>query len=707
NSGGSSQTAMFTNITTTTTYTVTVTDGNGCQGTDTHTVTVNPLPTPAITGPASVCSGGNATLDAGAGYSTYAWSNSGGSGQTAMYSNITAMTTYTVTVTDGNGCQGTDTHTVTVNPLPTPTVNGPTSVCSGGNATLDAGAGYSTYIWSNSGGSSQTAMFTNITTTTTYTVTVTDANNCQGTDTHTVTVPANDPPVISCPGPVNIACSSHVPTVNLAAPAASDNCGTPSISHDGDATSNQTCANRKTVTRTYRATDSGGLSATCNQVITVFDNVKPVFTSVPANMTVQCNSVPAVGTPVATDGCGGGVTITYDGQTSVAGTCPDAYTITRQWTATDACGNTQTATQRITVVDTQLPNFTSTPANVTVQCNAIPNPASAIATDNCDNMVAVTYNGQTSTVGTCPNAYTLTRRWTAMDNCGNTRSVSQRITVVDNGKPVFTALPANVTIGCTGPIPPVGSATASDACTGLVTVTYIGQTTVSGTCPASYQIKRTWRATDVCGNSTVATQTIQVADSGAPVFTSVPAALTISCTAPLPPVGTPTATDACGGYVQITFLGQVATGSGCAANYTITRTWRADDLCGNTAMTTQLITILGTSYGPQETENRTQGAERPNSIHPQEGRPQGSPLRIQPNPTTDWLWVDLSDFDREVVTISVYNDLGQAVLVRQVVLVDNHKISLSLREAGASAGIYTLSLRGASVSAVKRVVLTD
>ena len=73
-------------------------------------------PSPVITGPAAVCSGGNAMLDAGAGYAGYAWSGGGGSGQMATYNNITAPATYTVTVTDGNGCSGTDTHTVSIQP---------------------------------------------------------------------------------------------------------------------------------------------------------------------------------------------------------------------------------------------------------------------------------------------------------------------------------------------------------------------------------------------------------------------------------------------------------------------------------------------------------------------------------------------------------------------------------------------------------------
>ncbi|MEQ1743800.1 MAG: hypothetical protein ABMA02_00100 [Saprospiraceae bacterium] len=120
----------------------------------------------------------------------------------------------------------------------------------------------------------------------------------------------------------------------------------------------------------------------------------------------------------------------------------------------------------------------------------------------------------------------------------------------------------------------VGALTATDGC-GAATVSYLGQTTVSGTCPTSYQIRRTWRVTNACGNSTAATQTILVSDSGVPVFIFVPGPLTIECTDFPPPLVNPTASDACGGYVHITFLGNEATGSDCAADYTITRTWRA------------------------------------------------------------------------------------------------------------------------------------
>jgi hypothetical protein len=426
------------------------------------------------------------------------------------------------------------------------------------------------------------------------TYTATDAANNVTSCIFTVTVADNEDPTITCPGPITVSCASLLPAPNPNLVSGLDNCVSITKQHlfttlpyDVD------CVNRYKVTRYYQVTDGSNNTASCAQVITVFDNTLPTFTFVPANVTVQCNSVPAPGTPTATDNCNGFVNITYNGQTKADGSCTDSYILTRQWTAADACGNTRTATQRINVIDSQKPAFVNMPANITVQCSAIPATTAPVATDNCDANVAITYNGQTKTNGACLNAYTLTRRWTAMDNCGNTVSISQRITVVDNGKPTLT-VPGNVTIACNAPIPPVGVATATDGCAGNVTIVYLGQSTMNATCPGNYQINRTWRATDACGNSTAATQTITVTDNQAPTFTSVPGNVTIQCQQAPPSLSNPVATDNCGGFVNITYLGQVRTNGNCLYNYTLTRTWRATDQCGNATTTAQVIAVQDT-----------------------------------------------------------------------------------------------------------------
>lgn len=90
-------------------YDFTITS-NGCSNTQQVTVVVNPLPAPVITGNAPVCLGSPITLDAGAGYSGYSWSTS------ANIQTISVSTagTFSVTVTDGNGCTGTTSVTTTI-----------------------------------------------------------------------------------------------------------------------------------------------------------------------------------------------------------------------------------------------------------------------------------------------------------------------------------------------------------------------------------------------------------------------------------------------------------------------------------------------------------------------------------------------------------------------------------------------------------------
>jgi len=189
----------------TTTYTVTVTTGAGCTNSDSHTVTVNPLPVVTITGPASVCAGGSVTLDAGPGFSNYAWSTGATTQQISVSPGTTTI--YSVTVTDGNSCQGSDTHTVTVTSNPTVTITGPANVCAGTPVTLDAGPGFASYAWSTGATTQQISVTPG--TTTTYSVTVGDGT-CSATDSHTVTVDPAPTASITPSGPTTFCAGGSV-----------------------------------------------------------------------------------------------------------------------------------------------------------------------------------------------------------------------------------------------------------------------------------------------------------------------------------------------------------------------------------------------------------------------------------------------------------------------------------------------------------------
>ncbi|MEO8769019.1 MAG: BNR-repeat neuraminidase N-terminal domain-containing protein [Ferruginibacter sp.] len=90
-------------------YDFTITS-NGCSNTQQVTVIVNPTPVPVISGNAAICIGNPITLDAGAGYTAYSWSN----GAISQAVNISTAGLISVTVTDGNGCIGSDAVTTSI-----------------------------------------------------------------------------------------------------------------------------------------------------------------------------------------------------------------------------------------------------------------------------------------------------------------------------------------------------------------------------------------------------------------------------------------------------------------------------------------------------------------------------------------------------------------------------------------------------------------
>jgi large repetitive protein len=149
----------------------------------------------------------------------------------------------------------------------------------------------------------------------------------------------------------------------------------------------------------------------------------------------------------ATDACDPNVRVSHQ-DTRTNGSCAYNYVITRVWTATDACGNTATASQRISVEDKIAPSLTNVPTNTSLTCDAtVPVATNPTATDNCDPNPRVTFV-ENRVNGLCGNNYTLVRTWTVTDACGNTATASQSISVGDDTPPVLSGVPSNITLNC-------------------------------------------------------------------------------------------------------------------------------------------------------------------------------------------------------------------------------------------------------------------
>jgi HYR domain len=417
--------------------------------------------------------------------------------------------------------------------------------------------------------------------------------------TQLITVQDTIAPVVTCPAAVTVECIADVPAPNTSLVVATDNCdANVTVTHVGDVSNGLTCPT--VITRTYRGVDDCGNETLCTQLITVDDTVAPVVTC-PAAVTVECiTDVPAPTTSLvlATDNCDASVTVTHVGDVSNNQTCPTV--ITRTYRGVDDCGNETLCTQLITVDDTIAPVLSAAPADLTVECSAVPTPATLTATDNCDASVVPVFSSSTAP-GNCPGNHVITRTWTATDACGNASSRQHVITVRDTTPPVISC-PVAITVECGSPVPPpnTSSVTATDNC-GTPVVTHVGDVSNGLTCPQV--ITRTYRAVDACGNATTCTQLITVRDTTAPVQTEFPLDQLVSCNNQIPTPVAPSVVDACDASlaVQLQTITQL---SSVNCGKTILYRWTIRDDCNNFVRATQRTIVRDrtrpviTSCGP-------------------------------------------------------------------------------------------------------------
>lgn len=218
-----------------------------------------------------------------------------------------------------------------------------------------------------------------------------------------------------------------------------------------------------------------------------------------------CGAVVELVSPYAYDSNGLPVTITNDAPAFF----PVGTTVIT-WTVTDASGNSDTTTQKITVIDNELPTIqiaNITVNNTTDKCGASVDLGTPVTADNC-GVVSVTNNAPAFfPVGTSLVI------WTVTDKAGYTNTTIQSVTVTDTQKP-FIKAPSSKTVSVTSSLNTVsniklGLPSTSDNC---------GVKSVTNNAPLVYSVGTTyvtWTVTDVNENTATAIQKVTVKLAGA------------------------------------------------------------------------------------------------------------------------------------------------------------------------------------------------
>ena len=537
---------LTVNPTSTTTYTlVSVSDAN-CNNTASASATVNVDQAPTF----SVCPS-NITQNSDAGLCSavvsYTVTATGSPAPTLSYSFTGATTgsgsgtgsgvafnkgTTNVTITAANGCGAAQcSFTVTVEDKVAPTVvtknitvqlnasgaasitpadvnDGSADNCSIASYSLDQ----SSFDCSNVGPN-------------TVTLTVTDVNGNSASAPATVTVEDKVAPNITAPTNVSVNAdngSCFATNVELGSPINSDNCTIQSVTNNAP-----TSYPVGITTVTWTALDVHGNTSSVTQNVVVTDNQNPTITA-PANVTVNANNAACMATGVS---LGNATTADNCGVQSVTNNGLSSYPVgvtTVTWTVTDVHGNTQTATQTVTVIDNQKPTLTAVTnrdVNIVSDCSfTIPDYRMlTTASDNCGVQSVV----QSPLPGTVISGHNTTQliTFTATDVNGNTQTTSFIITLKDVTLPsVFCKASKNIFVNNGAPKYTVAGtefdATATDNCTvqsliykleGATIATY----SAANTSLAGVQLNKgtttiTWQATDGAGNVSTCSTTVTV-----------------------------------------------------------------------------------------------------------------------------------------------------------------------------------------------------
>lgn len=187
--------------------------------------------------------------------------------------------------------------------------------------------------------------------------------------------------------------------------------------------------------------------------------------------------------------------------------CGTSGTYTNTWVFTDACGRTIADYVQVITLEDAAPTFDPLPNDITIDCNDTPNFAQANATDSCSANINLSFI-DTTTNGSCDGDYSITRTWTAMDECGNTSTASQTVFIQDTTAPTLVGSYNNeLFISCELPPAPL-NLQFIDNCSSNLDVLFSEE--IIEVDFNNFDIIRVWEVYDDCANMNAYTQTIHM-----------------------------------------------------------------------------------------------------------------------------------------------------------------------------------------------------
>ena len=400
-----------------------------------------------------------------------------------------------------------------------------------------------------------------------------------------ITLEDNTQPVIQFSEDITLVCVDN--NDELGMPTVEDNCGVFGFSFIDQFSNDGECM--QSFTRTWEVLNICTDERVSQSVkITLLNDITlPQFSGAPTDITAECNAVvPNFITPTITDACDSDLDISI-ADTDEDGLCPNTRILTRTFTATDDCGNSNSFVQTITFIDEIAPTFVNFPADQTINCDETILEGEPEVIDNCDTNPIVSVTNDTL-AGTCLNEILVFRTFTVTDFCGNSNAGVQLIRFVDDVAPIIRGQTSDLIVPCGTPIP-LFDLGAIDNCDDDLDI-IIDDTSTPGDCPQEENITRVFIVIDDCGNEIRDTIQISIVDNVAPSVTSTNFIenLTIPCNQELPIIDF-TVTDNCAEDIGI-IESRDSTGNPC--NLNIVRTFTATDDCGNATVLTQTVLLI-------------------------------------------------------------------------------------------------------------------